>query len=247
MQIWPLLCLNAFYLVLLPAAALLYGLIFTGPLLAAHLLGGRRFEDAIRVNNRLFGAFLIRMAWPLIRARRLGLENIPPDLRPCVIVLNHRSFADIFFCGLLPFAQLVVLVRAWPFRLWPFGWFMRRARYINIEQTPMGQLTGQIAPELARRGVSFAVFPEGHRSRDGRLQRFHGGAFLLAAEQNLPILPACLSGTERLTGGRWPLLRPARVTLEFLPLVYPGSFPEEKRALRLKRTVEGMFKTYFGE
>jgi 1-acyl-sn-glycerol-3-phosphate acyltransferase len=124
---------------------------------------------------------------------------------------------------------------------------MRMANYIDIERTHLDRPLGGLGGGLVARGCSFLFFPEGHRSRNGRLQRFRSGAFWVAAEYGLPIVPICLSGTERITAGRWPLLHPALVTMEALAPVQPSSFPPDNRALLMKREVENVFRKYFGE
>ena len=77
-------------------------------------------------------------------------------------------------------------------------------------------------------------FPEGHRSRTGRLQRFYSGAFKLAVETDTKIVPLCIAGTdELLPAGRW-WLKPARVTLRALKPVKPAAFtgPSAHRAIQ---------------
>ena len=246
MRQFPLFCFNAVYLPYLLIMSLLFCLFVSLPALTWNWARGGRLADAMRVSNRRFGLFILRLSATLLRVRRLGLENVPGP-GPCVFVLNHRSFADIFVCALIPRPQTVVFVRSWPFRLWPIGWFMRSAQYVDIEREPLERWIERRGRELCRRGCSFLFFPEGHRSRDGRLQRFRAGAFTVAAELNLPVAPVCLSGTEAITrGGGW-LIHPARITLEILPAVQPAALPPEGRALALRKEVERIFRQYFHE
>lgn len=246
MAVFFLLCANIVYILYMLIMCLLYGLCVPWVIVAFYKTRGKRLDDAMRFNNLLFGHYITRISWPLLRVRRLGLEHLP-GRGPCIIVVNHRSFVDIFLCGLIPLPQIIVIVRSWPFRLWPLGWFMRQARYVDIEKTPKERLLGDWGRELVGRGCSFLFFPEGHRSRDGRLQRFRSGAFMMAAGHNLPLVPLCLSGSEQVTRGGGRLLHSARITLEFLPAIHPAAFPEEDRAQILRREVEKVFRNYFKE
>jgi 1-acyl-sn-glycerol-3-phosphate acyltransferase len=202
-------------------------------------------DDFFRIHNWMYGRMLVRWSWPYIRSQVKGAENIP-EKGPYVIVLNHRSFLDIFFSALVPVPNQLVVVRNWVFHLVLFGWAMRLARYPNIDQTPLNKLR-EISKEFSDRDVSFQFYPEGHRSRDGKLRRFRTGAFMIAADNNLPVIPVCMIGTNDFGSYHFPYFRPAKITLEILKPVWPGDFPEELRALKLRKYVEKMFREYFGE
>jgi len=234
------------------------------------LLKMGRVDDAFRLHNTCYGAYMVRMFWPFVRVERSSLEHARRPHRgdvgalagertayaenlkkraapePVMMVTNHRSLFDIFFFGLTLRPNTVALVRPWPFAIPVLGWFMRRAGYIDIERMPFEEAVERVRA-LSRRGVSCLCFAEGHRSRDGRLQRFRSGAFRLAVECNLPVLPVCLTGTERLCAPGSHQFRPARVVMKFFPEIDPASFSAHKRALRLRRHVEDIFREYLGE
>ncbi len=240
-----LLCGNIIFYIYLAVLSLAFE-IHLPYILVVFLLGRRgRFGDAMRAHNARYGVFLSRILWPVARVSRSGVENIP-SAGPVMVVYNHRSAADPLFTPLALPANVAMLVRAWPFRLPLLGWHMRLAGYIDVESTPFDEVSRHVRA-LSARGVGWVAFPEGHRSRDGRLQRFKSGPFVLAADADMPVLPVCVTGTEKLCRPGSPLLRPARVHLEILPLVYPASFPAEKRALKLRRHVESIFREQLGE
>lgn len=239
------------------------------------LLDMGRTDDACRLHNAYYGAFMVRMFWPFIRLRLRGLAHLQrggthaseihatlghgPRVRtalagfdfvrahrPVMIVTNHRSLFDVFFFGCASLPNVAVLVRSWPFRIPFLGWFMRHAGYIDIERVHLDEAVGQVEA-LSRRGISWLCFVEGHRSRDGQLQRFHSGAFRLAVACKLPVVPACITGTEQLGAPGQHQFKPAQVTLKFFPEIDPASFPVHKRALKLRRHVESIFREYLGE
>ena len=243
------LLLNCFRLFYLPYAiffGLLYPFVFLPFLLIyRHLRRRGTIADSMRIHNQLYGRFMLAISRPFIRTEIHGCELVPSK-GPCVIICNHRSSLDIFFCSVLPLFNINVSVRTWPFRIFLVGRFMRMAEYIDIESLSIEEVLAT-SRNLARAGVSFLFFPEGHRSRDGRLQRFRSGAFRVAAENDLPIVPVCLTETEKLLpfGTRLPF--PAKIRIEVLSPVFPSSLPYEKRALRLRRDIENRFREHLGE
>jgi 1-acyl-sn-glycerol-3-phosphate acyltransferase len=60
-----------------------------------------RIDDAFRHHNWMYGQYLVRLSWPIIRIRLKGRENMPKK-RPLIFTLNHRTYADIFFSAMIP-------------------------------------------------------------------------------------------------------------------------------------------------
>ena len=180
----------------------------------------------------LYGRGWLAIMAPFVRFSREGLdlEEIKP---PCIIVVNHLSFFDIFCLALMPYSNVAMTVRAWPFKMLWYAPFMHMAGYLNVESMPWPKITRAAVDILAKNG-GILFFPEGHRSRSGRLQRFYSGAFKLAVETGTKIVPLCMAGTdELLPAGRW-WLKPARVTLRALKPVDPAAFtgPSAHRAIQ---------------
>jgi 1-acyl-sn-glycerol-3-phosphate acyltransferase len=123
----------------------------------------------------------------------------PPDPRhPYVVVSNHESYADIFLLSHLPW-EMKWLSKDTIFRIPVMGWMMRMALDVPVRR---GDATsGRDALELCRdrlaKKVSVMIFPEGTRSRGADLLPFKDGAFRLAVEAGVPILPIAIAGTRR--------------------------------------------------
>jgi 1-acyl-sn-glycerol-3-phosphate acyltransferase len=188
---------------------------------------------------QFYGRSIIRLFWPVIRVR---IENAAEvrQIEPCIYVLNHFSFVDVFFCGFLPGHQTVVAIRSWPFKIPIFNFFMRWAEYRDVEaSTPEEILTW--AKAMLESGVCLLFFPEGHRARAGRMLPLHKGAFRIAAENNVPIVPVTIQGTEYLGGGKSRLLTPCRVKMRFHPPVEAeGRSPAT--IIKLLHHVEALYK-----
>ncbi|MHC4216525.1 MAG: lysophospholipid acyltransferase family protein [Planctomycetota bacterium] len=81
------------------------------------------------------------------------------------------------------------------------------------------------------------IFPEAHRSRTGKAGRFHSGAFKLAIELKVPILPLCMSGTGTLLPPDRKWLRPARIVMRLLDPVFPEEFTGERSHIQMCKQV----------
>ncbi|WP_192348192.1 trifunctional MMPL family transporter/lysophospholipid acyltransferase/class I SAM-dependent methyltransferase [Algoriphagus sp. Y33] len=111
--------------------------------------------------------------------------------RPSVIIANHSSFLDILYIA-MQHPKITFLVGPWVYNSPIFGKFIRFADYIPaflpIEDS-LEKLQGLVAD-----GYSVLVFPESHRSVDGKMTRFHKGAFYLSELLQIDITPVLLHG-----------------------------------------------------
>jgi 1-acyl-sn-glycerol-3-phosphate acyltransferase len=184
----------------------------------------------------MYGRVWLWIVSPFVRLTRVGAdsERLP---RPCVYVANHLSFFDIFVLSAMPVFDVVICLRSWPFKMAWYAPFMRLAEYVDVEHLSWEQITQRIQRTFDE-GRSILLFPQGHRSRDGRLNRFYSGAFKLAVQFRMPIVPLCISGTDRvLPPGRW-WMAPADVRLECLEPIAPETFQEELGHIELRKRVK---------
>jgi len=133
---------------------------------------------------------------PLWHFRVVG--ELPPDpRRPYVVVANHESFVDILLIAHLPW-EMKWLAKAQFFKIPAVGWLMRLAGDIPLVRGDRDSVTEALARCRARLDahVSVMVFPEGTRSASGDLAEFKDGAFLLAIEAQVPVLPLAVHGTR---------------------------------------------------
>lgn len=142
---------------------------------------------------------------------------------PCIFIANHQSFFDAYFMGAFEFPDVVFIVRSWPFTIPFYGFFMRKAEYINAE-TMTAEAFIETGRKVLASGASIVVFPEGTRSRTRDMGRFRSGAFVLSLAANVPVVPICLDGTgDFLRRGEF-LPRKAKVRVSILEPLYPEQY-----------------------
>ena len=161
----------------------------------AHYRTGRLF--------RWFGGLVtyLNPAWQLTIS-----GNLPADPRaPFVVVSNHQSFGDIPTISRLPW-EMKWIVKEELFHVPVFGWLMRMAGDIGVDRRDP-QSRAAVLPKAQaylEKRCSVMFFPEGTRSRDGRVLRFANGPFRLAIKAGVPILPLAVEGTHgTLPKGGW--------------------------------------------
>jgi 1-acyl-sn-glycerol-3-phosphate acyltransferase len=123
---------------------------------------------------------------------------MPDDPRkPFVVVSNHESFADILLISHLPW-EMKWLSKSELFRIPVMGWMMWLAGDVPVKRGfgPSAVEAMERCRQVLRNRVSVMIFPEGTRSRTAELLPFKDGAFRLAIEAGVPILPLAVSGTR---------------------------------------------------
>jgi 1-acyl-sn-glycerol-3-phosphate acyltransferase len=131
-----------------------------------------------------------------VRVHLEGLERLEPR-RTYVFVSNHQSIYDIpILFWSLPY-QLRIIAKASLGRFPFLGWHLRRSGHMLVDRSrPDRARIFAWASRLTADGLSLIVFPEGTRSRDGRVGRFKGGSFYLALEAGLPVVPLSVVGSR---------------------------------------------------
>ena len=157
----------------------------------------------------------------LVMKRKVeGIENLDPK-GTYVMVLNHNSMVDILSIYNLPLV---------------FKWVSKREVYripivgrlllahgdivINRASTKEAmQLVHTRGKQWLAKGASVASFPEGTRSKDSEIHNFKAGAFILAKDAEVPILPIVLDGTDRVVRKGFFMNWSNRITIKILPPV----------------------------
>ncbi|PID74354.1 MAG: 1-acyl-sn-glycerol-3-phosphate acyltransferase [Desulfobacterales bacterium] len=225
--------LNLYYWPVFALVTLLGILLLPAIILVNRLFWRRRVAAAMRRAIRFYGWVLVRLV-PFFGPTRLEYIGERPD-RPSVFVANHNSAIDPYLFGMIPIENS--FVTSWAFKIPVYQSFMNVAGYANAfegwdEVCRKGKM-------LLDAGSSVTIWPEGHRSRDGSLGRFKNGAFALAVESGVPVVPVCLLGSGRIMAPGEFFLNPGRVQMLVLPAEYPDiSLVGERQKVELKRRVQ---------
>jgi 1-acyl-sn-glycerol-3-phosphate acyltransferase len=190
--------------------------------------------------RRALHAFICRWTFnylrasPLWRARVRGRERLPRG--PCVLVANHQSMADpVAAMGLFHPFKFVSKVSL--FSLPAVGWLMSMARYVRLERRHAGSTRRMMIAcrRWLRHGVPVLIFPEGTYSPGPELLPFKRGAFVLAVEERVPLVPIAIRGTGELVRGDGPWLNVrSRIDVEVLPPLHPDAVEGDPAALLLR-------------
>lgn len=169
---------------------------------------------------------------PLWRRRVEGRERLPWR-GPAVIVSNHLSLVDIpvLFGLYRPFKWVS---KSSVFRVPFLGWNMWLNGYVPITRGAADSVRRMMARcrELLAQGSPVLLFPEGTRSPDGRLQPFKDGAFRLALDAGVPVIPVALSGTADTLPKHGVIMRNRmRAVVRVLEPIDPAGYADA-RALR---------------
>ena len=138
--------------------------------------------------------------------------------KPAVIISNHQSFLDILVSTMLH-PKVVLLTNQWVWRSPVFGAVVRLADYYPVADGAEGAI--EKLRERVNQGYSIVVYPEGTRSPDPAIKRFHKGAFYIAEQLGLDILPIVIHGTAYTMSKGDFLLKDGTVTVKYLPRISP--------------------------
>jgi len=205
---------NAIQLFLLGFLTLVMGLPATlvGVLLPGKAARGRWFRIVSRTYSRIsFGFFGIRVAMR-------GRERVDPA-KPYVFMSNHVSHADSPALALTILHPLHWVFKKELGRIPVFGWVLRSGGQVMVDRSSPEKAREALVEALAglSGNNSILIYPEGTRSRDGKLQPFKKGGFWMAVSAGLPIVPVRVSGSREVVAADTLRIRPGTITVELFP------------------------------
>jgi len=193
----------------------------------------------------LYGRGWIRIMSPFVSLERQNFEGKSFGEKG-IIVVNHLSYFDTYFMGALPLTNLVFIVRAWAFKLYWYTFFMKLAGYVNVESLDW-KSSEVICRSRLEEGGFLVFFPEGHRSKDGKMHRFHSGAFKLAVETGVPLFPLCLTGTDVLLPPSRLWMKPCKVKMKLLDPIDPTQYQGEGAYVDMRNDVKRLMLQHVEE
>lgn len=172
-----------------------------------------------------------------------GVKSVDRN-RPYIFMPNHLSFLDGPLVFMLIPQPVRVILKKEVFRLPVVGLGMKFVEFVPVDRK--GGRGGRVSIERAARLMrekeySFLIFPEGTRSRDGKLQKFKRGGFFLALESGIPIVPISIQGTYALMPRKSFFIRKGCIKVVFHPAVpVQGYGPDSLSELidRVRTTIQ---------
>jgi 1-acyl-sn-glycerol-3-phosphate acyltransferase len=156
----------------------------------------------------------LRLLYPV---RVQGLDNLPGD-GPVILAANHLSFMDSIFLALISPRPVAFIAKAEYFERRLTRWMFRGTGQIPLRRGSPASARRAMASaaDVLARGGTLGIYPEGTRSRDGKLHRGNPGPARLALATGAPIVPVGLIGTDHVQSPGERLPRPNRmVTVKF--------------------------------
>jgi 1-acyl-sn-glycerol-3-phosphate acyltransferase len=168
-----------------------------------------------------------------------GKDNLPDRDEPVVYVANHQSQADILVVYLIA-RQFRWLAKDSLFKIPFLGWAMRAAGYVPVKRGDRRSHTECMrrSAEHLKLGTSMLFFPEGTRSKDSRLQNFKGGAFKLAKDTNVSVVPITIQGATQLLPKGSLIPSAALVKITIHPKINPHDLNEEELMLKARASIQ---------
>jgi len=183
----------------------------------------------------------VLMSYPSIKRKIINVQNETFD-KPAVIIANHSSFLDILAIGMLS-PKIIFFVSDWVYNSPIFGAGVRLAGFYPVSSgidNGVEHLRAKVD-----QGFSLMVFPEGTRSLDNSIKRFHKGAFYLAEQLQLDIVPVVIHGySEVLPKGDF-IINGGKTTVEILERIAVNNPNFGKDYSERTKKMSAFFKAHY--
>ena len=228
-------------------AAIISLIVIWLPILAIRRLFDR--DQSHYYTGKLFRklGFAISKVNPNWKIEIEGADSVD-DRNPYIVVSNHLSNADIPVISNLPW-EMKWVAKEELFNLPVAGWMMKMSGDIPVDRSSNNKRVGvfSLCKTYLDQKVSVMFFPEGTRSRSGKLNKFAPGAFELAIREKIPVLPIVLDGTQKcLPKKSWVFKESANVKLKILPPVDTSNL-EVGEGIELMNQIRDMIANQLSE
>jgi 1-acyl-sn-glycerol-3-phosphate acyltransferase len=176
-------------------------------------------KGAIRLGQKILG----------IHLEISGLEKINKKTS-YVFMSNHLSAMDGPLLFMLIPQSIRVILKKEAFRIPVIGLAMRLVGFIPVDRKGLRggkQSIDRATRTIKEKGYSFLIFPEGTRSRDGKLQLFKRGGFFLALNSQVPVVPVSIQGTFEIMPKKSFFIKKGNVRITFHPVVPVQDFSRD--------------------
>jgi 1-acyl-sn-glycerol-3-phosphate acyltransferase len=179
------------------------------------------------------------------RLKRINFDRVDPA-KTYIVMANHNSFMDIpviFRC--IPFNAYFIAKKELG-KIPLLGWYIRASGMILIDRTNRIKSNESIAKAaiLVAKGKSVMIFPEGTKSRDGKIGPFKKGGFHLAEQSKVPILPIKIEGADYVWPNKKPFqLKRGKITVKYGEPIESAELEEmhmEERAKFVREIIQNL-------
>ncbi len=168
-----------------------------------------------------FGKLILRTYFRILFSFHYeGLENIPKDTT-VILTPNHRTYYDPPFVGCTGPGKISFMAKEELFDKKLFAWLIRKLGAIPVARGKGDFTVIDTAVDTLNNGRSFLVFPEGTRSKDGKIGRGHTGAALIAAKSGKPVVPVAVIYGKKLKFR-------SKVLIKYGKPIYPQEYVESQ-------------------
>lgn len=180
-----------------------------------------------------------------------GKEKIDKN-RSYIIMSNHQSLFDVWALIALVPIQMRWVIKSEIKKMPVFGYALERMGHIYIDRVKGKETLKRLAVAVGKikAGASVVIFPEGTRSEDGQLKKFHNGGAILAMESKVSVLPVTINGSRFVLPKNTLGLMPGKIEIIIGDEIDPTSFSEEHREelmLKIKLAIQKNLDLEYGK
>ncbi len=189
-------------------------------------------------------AFCLRLGFT--RLKKVCDPAFDPQ-RPSVFCFNHTNLLDAHLTSAVIPNAFGGLMHSWQFWIPIYGWVMWLSKGIPVGRKPSKKNLQRITAAAKKRaawGLSILVFPEGHRTQDGKVHAFQKGVFRMAREAGYPVVPVACRGSFAINQTGSFLFRPGKTISAWVGPQYETKGLSEKELGELKDHFQRMISDY---
>lgn len=200
-------------------------------------------KTKLKTFHYIMSKFMESVLWTYPSIKRIITNSTNEKFeKPAIIIANHTSFLDILAVGMLS-PKIIFLVSDWVYNSPIFGKGVRLAGFYPVSNGIDNGI--EHLKSKVEQGFSLMVFPEGSRSEDNSIKRFHKGAFYLAEQLQLDIIPIVIHGySEILPKGDF-IINGGKTTVEILTRIAPNDPLFGNDYSERTKKMSTFFKTYY--
>jgi len=183
--------------------------------------------------------FFVRLGLALVNVKVEvnGIERLDPN-HTYIFTPNHQSLIEVPLFVTYLGCNPAYLGKKEVFKYPIFGYGIRMVGVVPVDRSnsPAAVESAKVATENLKRGKSYVVYPEGTRSKDGRLLPFKKGAFMMAIDAGVPVVPISVSGATRIMPKGQVKIFPSTVRLTIHEPIDTKGYSKENIAELMKKT-----------